>query len=153
MKTSFLERKSDVSLLIMRTALGAVVFAHGAQKLFGWFDGFGFAATMEYFTHNLELPWVLGFLVIMGESFGAIALLLGFLGRFMSIAMLMIFAGAFYFDHAQNGFFMNWFGNRAGGEGFEFDLLVFGLAIPLAISGSGFYSLDRLVLRATEKRT
>jgi putative oxidoreductase len=136
------ERKTDIALLIMRVTLGSVIFAHGAQKLFGWFGGFGYEGTMGYFTDTVGLPYFLGVLVILGESLGALALILGLFGRFMSLSLFMIMLGALYFDHASNGFFMNWFGNRPGGEGFEFDLLTFGLSLAILIMGSGRFSLD-----------
>lgn len=153
MKTNLSYSPTDLSILIMRIALGGVIFAHGAQKLFGWFGGFGFDATMAYFTDHLALPWIIGFLVILGESVGAVALIAGFFGRMMSLSLLIIIMGAMYLDHAPNGFFMNWFGNRPGGEGIEFDLLVFGLAIPLALTGSGRYSLDALVFRSVARKS
>jgi putative oxidoreductase len=139
------ENKTDIALLIMRLALGGVIFAHGAQKLFGWFGGYGFEGTMGYFTGTVGLPYIIGVLVILGESLGAIALMLGFLGRLMSLSLLIIMSGALYFDHAQNGFYMNWYGNRAGGEGIEFDLLVIGLSLAVILIGSGKYSIDQLI--------
>jgi putative oxidoreductase len=142
MKTLKAETKTGFSLLIIRLALGGVIFAHGAQKLFGWFGGFGYENTMLYFTETLGLPYFIGLLVILGESFGAIALILGLFGRFMSLSIFIIILGAMFFDHAKNGFFMNWFGNRTGGEGYEFDLLVFGLCLPVIINGSGVFSVD-----------
>ena len=145
------ESKTDISLLIIMLSLGGVIFAHGAQKLFGWFGGYGFENTMGYFTGTVGLPYVLGVLVILGESLGAIALMLGLFGRFMSLSIFTIMLGALYFDHAQNGFFMNWFGNRAGGEGIEFDMLTFGLSLAILISGSGAYSLDYYLSRWLNK--
>jgi putative oxidoreductase len=137
------ENKTDIAALLMRLSLGGVIFAHGAQKAFGWFGGYGFAGTMGYFTGTIGLPYVLGVLVILGESIGAIALMLGLFGRFMSVSMFLIMMGALCFDHAQNGFYMNWYGNRAGGEGIEFDLLAFGLSLALLLIGSGKYSIDQ----------
>jgi putative oxidoreductase len=145
MKNLLIEKSTDLSLLIMRVALGSVLFAHGAQKLFGWFGGYGFDGTMQYFTQTVGLPYAIGLLVILGESLGALALIIGFFGRFMSFGFFVIMLGALYFDHAQNGFYMNWFGNRQGGEGYEFDLLVFGLSLPIIISGSGQFSIDFLI--------
>ena len=139
------ENKTDIALLIMRLSLGGVIFAHGAQKLFGWFGGYGFEGTMGYFTGTVGLPYIIGALVILGESLGAIALMLGLFGRFMSVSIFLIMLGALYFDHAQNGFYMNWYGNRAGGEGIEFDLLVFGLSLAILLIGSGKYSIDHLI--------
>ena len=142
MKT-LIENKTDIALLLMRLSLGGVIFAHGAQKAFGWFGGYGFEGTMGYFTGTVGLPYFLGVLVIVGESLGAIALMLGFFGRFMSLSLFIIMLGALYFDHAQNGCFMNWCGTRAGGEGSEFDLLAFGFSLALLLIGSGKYSIDQ----------
>jgi putative oxidoreductase len=153
MNTTLSEKKTDLSLLIIRAFLGIVIFAHGAQKLFGWFGGYGFDGTMHYFTDTVGLPYVIGALVILGESFGAIALVLGLFGRFMSASIFIIMLGALYFDHAQNGFYMNWYGNRAGGEGYEFDLLVFGLSLPIIILGSGAFSIDHYITAWQNKRT
>ena len=150
MKTYLLERKTDISLLIMRLSLGGVIFAHGAQKLFGWFGGYGFDGTMGYFTGTVGLPYIIGLLVILGESLGAIALMLGLFGRFMSFSLFIIMLGALVVDHAQHGFFMNWFGNQAG-EGIEFDLLTFGLSLAILISGSGAYSIDHYLQRVFKK--
>lgn len=145
MKNFITEKNTDLSLLIIRISLGGVIFAHGAQKLFGWFGGYGFDGTMQYFTQTVGLPYVIGVLVILGESLGALALVVGLFGRFMSASIFIIMLGALYFDHAQNGFYMNWYGNRPGGEGYEFDLLVFGLSLPIILSGSEAFSLDRLI--------
>jgi putative oxidoreductase len=150
---TFTKNKMDITLLIIRVTLGCVIFAHGAQKLFGWFGGFGFEGTMGYFTGTVGLPYIVGLPVIFGESLGAIALMLGLFGRFMSFSIFIIMFGALYFDHAQNGFYMNWFGNRAGGEGYEFDLLTFGLSLSIMINGSGAFSLDRLIFRKTSVQT
>jgi putative oxidoreductase len=142
MKIALSEKKTDFSLLIIRASLGVVIFAHGAQKLFGWFGGYGYEGTMHYFTDTVGLPYAIGVLVILGESLGAVALIVGLFGRLMSASIFIIMLGALYFDHAQNGFYMNWYGNRAGGEGYEFDLLVFGLSLPIVILGSGAFSID-----------
>lgn len=146
------ETKTDVTLLIIRITLGAVIFAHGAQKLFGWFGGYGFDGTILYFTDTVGLPYLIGVLVILGESLGAVALILGLFGRFMSISMFIIMLGALYFDHAKNGFYMNWYGNRPGGEGIEFDLLAFGLSLAVVIMGSGAYSLDHLFVHRQSQK-
>lgn len=142
---------NNISLLIMRLALGVVIFPHGAQKLLGWFGGYGFDGTMNYFTSSVGVPYIIGLLVIIGESFGAIAIILGLFGRFTAASLFIIILGALYFDHAQYGFFMNWFGNQKG-EGYEFDLLTFGLSIPLLLQGSGAYSMDAVLERILKRR-
>jgi putative oxidoreductase len=135
---------NNLSLLIMRVTLGSVIFAHGAQKLLGWFGGYGFEGTMGYFTGTQGLPYIVGLLVILGESLGAIALALGLFTRFMAGSIFVIMVGALILDHAQYGFFMDWFRNQKG-EGIEFDILTFGLAIPVVLSGAGAYSIDAIL--------
>jgi putative oxidoreductase len=129
--------------LVIRITLGLVMFPHGAQKLFGWFGGFGFSATMNFMTQS-GLPWLVALLVVLGESLGALALILGFFGRFMSFGILLIMLGAIFMVHLPYGFFMNWFG-KASGEGFEYHILATGLALGTLIGGSGRFSIDRLI--------
>lgn len=128
--------------LILRVTLAIVVFPHGAQKLFGWFGGYGFSRTMGFFTETVGLPWIIGFLVIVLESIGAIALLAGFATRIVAFSYILLAIGITFTSHFENGFFMNWFGNQAG-EGYEYFILWIGIAIALTITGSGKYSFDR----------
>lgn len=146
MKTLLTEKKSDLSLLLMRLALGIVIFGHGAQKLLGWFGGYGFEGTMNYFTQTAGIPYIISLLVILGESLGAISLIIGLFGRFMAASLFIIMMGAMLIGHSQYGFFMNWFGNKAG-EGIEYHLLTFGLSLAILISGSGAFSIDRIIFR------
>ena len=132
------------SYWIPRVILGCVMLPHGAQKLFGWFGGFGFTNTMTYFTQTAGLPWIIAFLIIMGESLGSLGLIVGFFTRLSALGLICIMVGAIITVHIPNGFFMNWFGKQAG-EGFEYHLLVIGMSIPLLISGGGKYSVDGLI--------
>jgi putative oxidoreductase len=120
------------------------MFPHGMQKLFGWFGGFGFTNTMTYFTQTAGLPWIIAFLIIIGESLGSLGLIVGFFTRLSALGLIFIMVGAITTVHIPNGFFMNWFGKNAG-EGFEYHLLVIGMSIPLLISGGGKYSVDGLI--------
>ena len=79
--------------LVLRLTLGLVMFPHGAQKLLGWYGGFGFSGTMGFFTETMHLPWLIAFLVIIGESFGSVALLLGLLTRFTAASLAVIMLG------------------------------------------------------------
>lgn len=131
----------DATALVLRLALGIVMFPHGAQKLLGWFGGQGFQGTMESFTQSLGIPAVLAFLAIAAEFFGSLGLVAGLLGRIAAfgIGSVMVVTA---FMEAGNGFFMNWSGNQVG-EGIEYHVLAVGMALALIIKGSGAWSLDR----------
>ena len=144
MKNKIFNTNNDWTGLVTRATLGLVLFPHGAQKMLGMFDGYGFTGTMNSFTEQMHLPWVIAFLVIIIEFFGAISLIIGFAGRLWSSAMVILFIGMITTAHAENGFFMNWYGTQKG-EGYEYHLLVIGLSIATLINGSGKYSIDKLI--------
>jgi putative oxidoreductase len=129
------------TLLAQRLVLAAVMLPHGAQKLLGWFGGFGFEGTMGFFTGTMHIPAPIALLVILGESLGALALAAGVLTRLSALLISAIMVGAALTSHVGNGFFMNWFGNQAG-EGFEYHLLALALAVPLIFLGGGAKSVD-----------
>ena len=140
----FFQTNNNSSYWIPRVILGLVIFPHGAQKLLGWFGGFGFTNTISYFTQTAGLPWIIAFLIIIGESLGALALITGLFTRLSAFGLICIMIGAITLVHSPNGFFMNWFGKQAG-EGFEYHLLVIGISIPLLIDGGGKFSLDGVI--------
>ncbi len=133
--------------LIARIVLGLVMLPHGLQKLLGLFGGAGFSGTMNYFTSQ-GMPVVLVFLVIMGESFGALGLITGFIGRFCAFGITLIMLGAMFMVHLKVGFFMNWTGQQQG-EGFEYHLLALGLGLIVLLKGSGAFSIDRILSKRT----
>ncbi|GJL56471.1 MAG: hypothetical protein NPIRA02_36030 [Nitrospirales bacterium] len=143
---AFFETDDRWSGLILRVMLALVIFPHGAQKLLGWFGGNGFEGTMGFFTQQMGMPWVIAFLVIIGESVGALAIALGLFTRFSAASLAVIMLGAVAMVHWPHGFFMNWFGQQAG-EGFEFHLLVIGMALALVTNGGGKWSMDRVIAR------
>lgn len=130
--------------LIARVALGLIMLPHGAQKMLGWFGGYGFEGTMGYFTGALGLPAILAFLVILAEFAGSLALIAGVLSRFSALALGVIMVAAIFMGHLGNGFFMNWSGNQPG-EGYEYHLLAIGLALIVVVHGAGKASLDSLI--------
>ena len=138
--------KNDGTLTLLRVSLGVVMLAHGLQKTFRLFGGYGWEGTMGSFTGTVVLPTVLAAGVILIESLGAALLILGFAGRSNAALLGLVMLGAFFVDHLPNGFFMNWFGNQKG-EGFEFDILFISIAVVLAVKGSGALSIDRLLGR------
>ncbi|WP_046246360.1 DoxX family protein [Hymenobacter terrenus] len=143
MFSQLLTIRRDWTGLFLRLALGGAMWPHGAQKLLGWFGGYGFDGTMQFFTGTLHLPWLLGFLVIVIEFFGSLSLLLGWAIRLWAAALAVLVLGIVFTSHWQHGFFMNWFGTQKG-EGYEYFLLMLGLAAALMANGSGRYSLDGL---------
>lgn len=132
--------------LVLRVGLGVVIFAHGAQKLFGWFGGNGFEGTMGFFMQNMGLSWLVAFLVIIGESFGSLGLIAGFFTRFTAASFIVIMIGAIATVHWPQGFFMNWVGQQQG-EGFEYHLLVIAMSVALVIIGGGKWALDGVIAR------
>jgi putative oxidoreductase len=142
MLRKLMQTDDDTGRLIVRIALGLVMFPHGAQKLLGWFGGSGFTGTLQFFTSQLGLPAVVVFLVILAEFFGAISLITGFLGRVGAFGILCVMLGAIFMVHLPNGFFMNWYGSQKG-EGIEYHLLAIGMALAILVKGSGAFSIDR----------
>jgi len=140
MKKIFQTNESNASTII-RIVLGLILFPHGAQKMLGWFGGYGFNGTMGFLTGTAGLSWIMAFLVIAIEFFGAIALIVGFATRIVAVGIISLFTGIIATSHFQNGFFMNWYGNLKG-EGYEFHLLIIGMAIALLVSGAGKWSVD-----------
>ena len=128
--------------LLLRLTLALVLFPHGAQKLLGWFGGYGWSGTMGFLTGTIGVPSVIAALVIVIEFFAPIALLLGLLTRPAALGVVAVMVGAIATVHAPNGFFMNWSGAQAG-EGFEYHLLVLGIAAALIVGGGGRGALDR----------
>lgn len=127
----------DWALLVARVFVGVVFMAHGAQKLFGAFGGPGLAAFVQ-------MLGPLGYLVAVGEFFGGLGLVLGFLSRFSAASIILIMLGAIVTVHGKVGFFMNWAGNQAG-EGFEYHLLAIGILLPVLIAGPGRFAVGRLL--------
>ena len=135
---------NDLTLTLVRLVLGVTFFAHGAQKMLGWFGGYGFHGTMGFFTQQMGIPAPLAFLAICAEFFGGLGLILGLLARIAALGIITNMLVAVATVHARNGFFMNWTGQQKG-EGFEYHLLAIALAIVVLIKGSGALSIDRAI--------
>ena len=135
-----LSTSNDFTLTILRLLVGIVFFAHGAQKMLGWFGGYGFHGTMGFFTHN-GIPAPLAFLAISAEFFGGLGLLVGLLSRIAAFGIMCNMIVAILTVHIHNGFFMNWFGNQKG-EGYEYHLLAIAGLLVILIKGAGALSLD-----------
>lgn len=137
---SILKTDDDFAVFIARIVLGLVMLPHGLQKLLGMFGGAGFTGTVDFFVGS-GIPYIVAVLIILGESLGAIGLILGFLSRLCAAGIAIIMLGAIFMVHLPNGFFMNWFGSNAG-EGYEYHILAVGLALVVLIKGGGKWSVD-----------
>ena len=144
MKNKIFKTNNDWTGLVIRLTAGLILFPHGAQKMLGIFGGYGFSGTMGFFTHTMHLPWLIGFLVIIIEFFGSLSLIAGFASRLWSVLVIIEMFGAIITTHGNNGFFMNWAGTQKG-EGYEFHLLIIGIALATLINGSGKFSADEKI--------
>lgn len=119
----------DVSLLILRVTAGVVFMAHGGQKMFGWFGGPGLAKVAE-------MMGTLGYFVSVGEFFGGLGLIVGFLTRFSAGSLIVIMLGAIFTVHGKNGFFLS-------DQGFEYNFTLIGLMLPILLAGPGRFGISQ----------
>ena len=152
MARKLFDTDDNTGTALLRLVLGVVFFAHGAQKLLGWFGGYGFTGTMGFFTGSMHIPAPLGFLAIVAEFFGGLGLILGFLTRIAAFGIASNMVVAIAMVHRTFGLFMNWTGTQKG-EGFEFHLLVLAITTFLMVRGAGAWSIDRLIATASPSRT
>ncbi len=122
----------DVSLLLVRLIVGLTFMAHGSQLLFGLFGGHGLAATVGQMGP-------VGYLVAIGQFFGGLGVTVGILSRFSAAALIVVMLGAIFMVHLKNGFFLM----GGSGPGFEFNLALIGLLLPVLVAGPGRFTLAR----------
>ena len=146
LKKLLVTEKNSV-LTVLRVTLGVVMFAHGAQKMLGWFGGKGLDAALHALVPGKYVPAPLAFLAVCAEFFGGLGLVVGLLTRVaaLGVAGNMIVAVAMVEGHT--GFFMNWEGQKQG-EGYEYHLLVLAITYALMLKGAGSLSLDGLLTRS-----
>jgi putative oxidoreductase len=120
----------DWALLAVRLVVGSIFMAHGAQKVFGAFGGPGLAGVVQ-------MMGPVGYLVSIGEFFGGLGLVVGFLSRFSAAALIVIMIGAIAMVHGKNGFFLG------AKPGFEYNLALIGLLLPILIAGTGRLAVAR----------
>jgi len=129
---------------LARIILGIIFFAHGAQKMFGWFEGPGLRETVRTMTEYVGLPASLAFCAVGAEFFGGVALIFGLLSRIAALGIAVLMLSAILMVHGRYGLFQNWFGDRKG-HGYEYHLLAIALAIVIIVKGAGALSMDRLL--------
>jgi putative oxidoreductase len=139
-----LHTDDDYVLMLSRVVLGIIFLAHGGQKVFGWFGGPGFDQAMKAFVQGMGIPAFFAVMAILAEFLGGIGLLVGLLSRIAAFGIAMNMIVAVLLVHARHGLFMNWTGNQRG-EGFEFHLLAFAVALLVLVRGAGALSLDRVL--------
>ncbi len=131
----------SASALPLRLAAGIIFTAHGAQKLFGWFGGYGLEGTGQFMASmGLEPGLLMALLTGGAEFFGGLALLLGLAVRPASMLLAITMLVAIVTVHLPNGLFLT-------NSGYEFALALLGISIALLIQGAGRWSLDKLIVR------
>ncbi len=123
---------------LVRVTAGLFLLPHGAQKLFGWFGGYGIEATGQFFSSKLGLPASLALAAGLIEFFGGLMLALGLATRVVAALVVGLMAVAVAQVHLGAGFFWT-------SGGFEYPLFWGIVALAFAIRGGGRYSLDALI--------
>lgn len=131
---------SPLAWPMVRVAAGLFLMPHGAQKLFGWFGGYGLEASGQFFADQLGLPAYFATLAALVEFFGGLLLAVGLLTRLAAAAVVVLMAVAVLAVHLPAGFFWT-----AGG--YEYPLFWGIVALAFAIRGGGRYSLDAAIGR------
>lgn len=139
---------SDASFaaLVLRLPVGLTLAAHGAQKLFAWFGGYGLEGTGQYMASlGLEPGYLMALLAGSAEFFGGLALALGLLTRPAAVVTAFTMLIAIFTAHIQNGLFLS-------NGGYEYALALFAVTVALAISGGGRLAVDNLLARALQDK-
>lgn len=130
--------------LALRVGGGIIFAAHGAQKLFGWFGGYGLEGTGQFFDSvGLTPGYLMALLAGAAEFFGGLALILGLLVRPAAASLAFAMLVAIFSVHFSKGFFMD-------KGGYEYALALFAVSASLVFSGGGRASLDRALSAKSE---
>ncbi|KAB0285426.1 DoxX family protein [Vibrio fortis] len=127
--------------LALRVPVGIIFMAHGAQKLFGWFGGYGLEGTGQWMASIGLGPGVLmAFLAGSAEFFGGLFILLGLLTRPAAASLAVTMLVAIFAVHFENGLFMS-------NNGYEFGLALLAASVSLAFSGAGKAAIDETIAK------
>jgi putative oxidoreductase len=125
--------------LPLRLAAGVIFAAHGAQKLFGWFGGYGLEGTAGWMTSiGLEPAMLMAALAGGAEFFGGLALIFGLLLRPAAVVLALTMVVAIVTVHLEHGLFI-------ANNGYEFGLALLAISVGLAIRGAGSASIDQVL--------
>jgi putative oxidoreductase len=126
--------------LALRIPVGIIFAAHGAQKLFGWFGGYGLDGTGQFFgSVGLNPGYLMALLAGLVELFGGLALVAGVLVRPAAASLSFAMLIAIFAVHWSKGFF-------ADKGGYEYALALFAASLSLLFSGAGRFSVDRAIV-------
>ncbi len=134
------------AITVVRVVLGVIFFAHGSQKVLGWFGGYGLKGTTGWLA-SIGLPLPVAYAVCFFEFLGGIGLILGLLTRLAALAVIVVMVGAIAKVHWRNGFFINWDLAPGKGHGLEANLAFLAMAVACLIAGGGALSVDALLAR------
>lgn len=132
------------SHLVVRLVLGIIFFAHGAQKVFGWFGGPGLSQTIAGF-RQMGIPPAATVVAACIECFGGLAMIVGFLARPAAVGLIVVMLVAISKVHVSHGLFINWMMTPGKGHGYEMNLALIAMALSILIGGAGLLSVDRLI--------
>jgi len=138
---------TSLSQLALRIPLGIIFIAHGAQKLFAWFGGYGLEGTGQYMASlGLNPGYLMALLAGSAEFFGGVALIAGLLVRPAALVLAFTMLVGMLAAHIGNGLFM-------ANDGYEFALALLAGSVALVISGGGRYSVDQTLARKLQTST
>lgn len=138
---TLLSSKAGAAALILRVPVGLILAAHGAQKLFAWFGGYGLEGTGQWMASiGLEPGYWLAMMAGSAEFFGGIALAIGLLTRPAAVVAGFTMLIAIFSVHISNGLFM-------ANNGYEYALTLLVVTVVLAIQGAGSFSLDNVLAK------
>ncbi|CAM3833576.1 DoxX family protein [Parendozoicomonas haliclonae] len=136
------DSRAGFETLALRIPVGIIFMAHGAQKLFGWFGGYGLEGTGGWMASiGLEPGYLMALLAGSGEFFGGLFLLLGLLTRPAALVTAITMLVAIFVVHFEKGLFMS-------NGGYEFGLALLAASVSLLISGGGRLSADKAINKA-----
>lgn len=136
---ALLQSNGGFAALVLRVPVGMILAAHGAQKLFGWFGGYGLEGTGQWLASiGLEPGYLMALLAGGAEFFGGLALVLGLLTRPAAVVAAFTMLVAIFAVHIGNGLFM-------ANNGYEYALTLFAATVALAIQGAGRFAVDNLL--------
>ncbi len=141
---NFTSDQISIGLFLLRVILGVVFFAHGAQKVLGWFGGYGLSGTVGYFRNVVHVPALLAYLGPFVEFVGGIALFFGLFTKFAALGIFIMMVVATIKVHLPMGFFLTGKGDGKG-AGYEFTLTLAVISLVLVLLGGGIYSVDHLI--------